>query len=171
MNMAKRNAFGRKKSSLSDQLSLFMSQRNLSNQIHSLKGLNESCADYSLIHTQYNNHRSNNKHYQSIGAGAMGSGDSSSGNTMRFGSIKNISPYNLSTQQNLSGFIDANHDSINLNIRKNHRKQLGLGTFDRYNDLNGENYQGLDGESNEKFWNNYESVTSKRVNNNMIKSS
>ena len=77
----------------------------------------------------------------------------------------------MSTQQNLSGFIDTNHDPINLNIRRNTKKQLGLETFDRFNDLNGEDYKGLEAESNEKFWNDYESVTSKRVNNNLIKTS
>lgn len=59
-------------------------------------------------------------------------------------------------------------------MRRNTKKKLGLGTFDRFNDLNGEDYQGLEAaESNEKkFWNDYESVTSKMMNNNnFIKSS
>jgi hypothetical protein len=57
-------------------------------------------------------------------------------------------------------------------IRRNPRKQLGGGTFDQFNDLNGEDYKGLEAtDSNERCWNDYESITSKRVNNHKFKTS
>ena len=49
MNLAKGQALKLRKSSTSDQISLFMSTRNIENKFHSLKALNASCTDNSFL--------------------------------------------------------------------------------------------------------------------------
>lgn len=91
----------------------------------------------------------------------MGSDGTSSGNVRNYSDT----PKNFSLQQNLSGFIDIHNDSMCLPVKRNAKKHLGAGTYDRFDDINGGDYQGLDADSNEKCWNDYESITSKKFNN------
>jgi hypothetical protein len=91
----------------------------------------------------------------------MGSDGTSSGNVKNFSDT----PKNFSVHQNLSGYLDVQNDSMCLPVRRNAKKHLGAGTLDRFDDINGEDYRGLDADSNEKCWNDYESITSKKVNN------